>query len=358
METKTKPTEFKFKKSFTPIKDLNSLAKTDLDSIVGQTHTVKGWVHIVKTYGKLMFVSIYDGSDSVQLQAVFGGIDETKKEPLSQEEKKEQDRKDIILKKVCELAFPGASISVSGKIIKSGGKGQLIDLEVNDAEIIGSIYNAATFLPCIKKIPGLEVIRPHHDERTLFQTYRCMYSIRAFADKAVHDYMYSVGVKHLDPNVITRSNCEGGAEVFTITNLMKDGVIKIDTKQFEETKTNENGKTKDYKLDFKKDFFLQQTYLTESSQMGLETMCRGMGAVYTFNPSFRAEPSITKRHLCCFTHLEWELPFIELKDLMDFSEDLVVYCIKRVLAECIDDLKELNKKISKGVIDKLESFVK
>jgi len=108
---------------------------------------------------------------------------------------------------------------------------------------------------------------------------------------------------------------------------------------------------------YSQDFFKKQAFLTVSSQLQLEALCSGMGAVYTTNPSFRAEKSLTKRHLASFTHLEWEIPFITLDHLMDFSEDFVVYIFKNVLEECKEDLEELDKFVSKGLIKKLEGFV-
>ncbi len=139
-----------------------------------------------------------------------------------------------------------------------------------------------------------------------------------------------------------------------MTKLLGDKLERIPVIAIE----RKEGETTAFNVDYSKDFFGKKSYLTVSSQLQLEAMCAGMGAVYTTNPSFRAEKSKTKRHLACFTHLEWELPFIELKDLMDFSEDLVTYCFKNVLKESADDLGKLNKYTSKGIIDKLNSFVR
>jgi asparaginyl-tRNA synthetase len=108
---------------------------------------------------------------------------------------------------------------------------------------------------------------------------------------------------------------------------------------------------------FKDDFFGKQAFLTVSSQLQLEALCAGLSRVYTLNPSFRAERSRTKRHLGCFTHLEWEIAFIDIKDLMNFSESLIKYVIGKTLKDCSGEYEELNKFISKGIIDKLNGFI-
>ncbi len=89
-------------------------------------------------------------------------------------------------------------------------------------------------------------------------------------------------------------------------------------------------------------------------------MVRGLySGVYTTNKSFRAEKSKTKRHVAEFEHIEWELMITELTQLMDFSEDFMVHCYKNILDHCIDELHYLEKTqdFSKGVIDKLKSFI-
>jgi asparaginyl-tRNA synthetase len=327
---------FKFKYSFTPIKQLYEQAEKDFKSLEGTTHTVKGWIQFSRPQAKVMFLQISDGSHPVAFQLIYG------------------DENDAVRKLVEPKAHVGACISATGIIVKSPAKGQLIEMKVTDSKVLGGIAEPSSFLPGVKGVP-MEVVRPHQDIRTLFPVYRSIYRIRSKLSKCVHDYMELRGVYHLDPNVITKAGCEGGAQQFVITNLLKEGdVAKIPVIEKTDGKVTE----KTTKVDFSKDFFLEQAFLTESSQLQLEALCRGIGPVYTTNPSFRAEPSKTRRHLCMFTHLEWELPFIDLKDLMDFSEDLVMYCFKRVLGECMADLKELEKTVSKGVIAKLESFVK
>lgn len=324
-----------YKLSYTPILKLWDMARSDLINLVGTTHTVKGWIRNARPQSKCMFLKIFDGSHPVPLQLIYGDIN------------------DAVRQKIELKAHIGTCITATGIIVKSPGKGQSIELQIRESEVIGPIADPTTFIPGMVGMP-IEKIRPHQDVRALVPVYSSKYRIRSKLAQFVHEYMHGLNIHHLDPNVITKAHAEGGAEVFTITNLLKDGDLnKIPFIEVLDEKTGQMVK----KVDFSKDFFLEQTYLTESSQLQLEALCRGMGASYTMNTSFRAEPSKTRRHMCSFTHLEWELPFIQLSDLMDFSEDQVTTYIRRVLDECFDDLLELEQNGSAGVIEKLKSFI-
>ena len=368
----------KFKRSFTPIARLYQDAK-DASAVDGQTHTVKGWIRFVRSQTKMLFLSVVDGSHPTPFQLCVPAIGSDGKSSSA------------VRVKIEKWAIAGASIAARGKIVQSPAKGQLIEMLVEDADILGAVGDPA-FLPCAKSVP-YETVRPHHDQRALCKTYQSIYRIRSALMHIVNEFFQQQGVQYLDPNTITRCGAEGGAQQFTVTALVKDGDlskipllrssteaaaaaatatidigagVEVDDKPVVTDKvraTTDDQKlastaaaVQAAKIDFGKDFFLEQAFLTESSQLQLEALCRGMGAVYTMNPSYRAEPSKTRRHLCCFTHTEWELPFVELPDLMDFSEDLVKHCFRQVLRRCADDLAELNKTVASGVLAKLESF--
>jgi asparaginyl-tRNA synthetase len=269
-----------------------------------------------------LFIQIYDGSHALPLQTLIVN---------------EGDKKDLFSYFERDGSV-GACIYVTGVIKKSPAKGQLFELHINNGKIIGKVETPATYLPSVKGV-SLERLRETQHLRSKFKSFGSIYRIRSTLSKAVHSFFEMHNFHHLDPNVITSHDCEGAGEVFTITTLLKD---------------KDNGNKE---IDFSKDFFQKQAFLTVSSQLQLEAICAGMGGVYTTNPSFRAEQSKTRRHMASFTHLEWEIPFIELKDLMDFTEDLIKYCIKSVLSKCKDDVSELDSFLAKGLIDKLNTVV-
>ncbi|KAI9204373.1 uncharacterized protein BJ171DRAFT_424294 [Polychytrium aggregatum] len=95
---------------------------------------------------------------------------------------------------------------------------------------------------------------------------------------------------------------------------------------------------------FSFDYYGEQAYLTQSSQLYLETCLASLGDVYCMVDSFRAEKSHTRRHLSEFTHCEAELSFIDFDDLLQFIEDMVVYVVDSIFdnPETAATMKELN----------------
>jgi asparaginyl-tRNA synthetase len=312
-----------YKSSFTSIK---SLHENTLDAITNNVYTIKGWIRSIRKQANILFIQIYDGSHAISLQTLLIN------------EQDQNDKKELFTyleKDGCV----GACICVEGIIKESPAKGQLFELHINKGTVIGKVENPATYLPSVKGV-SLEKLRETQHLRSKFKSFGSIYRIRSTLSKAVHSFFEMHNFHHLDPNVITSHDCEGAGEVFTITTLLKDKDMN-----------------KNNTLDFSKDFFQKQAFLTVSSQLQLEAICAGMGGVYTTNPSFRAEQSKTRRHMASFTHLEWEIPFIELKDLMDFTEDLIKYCVTTVLSKCKEDVQELDSFIAKGLIDKLNTVV-
>jgi asparaginyl-tRNA synthetase len=300
-----------FNDSYTTISYINKHFNNLIES--GIEVTCKGWIQSCRIQSTNLFVQIYDGSIGNNLQVIFLDFDKNEFSNLPS----------------------GTTVEISGVIVKSPAKGQEYEMQGNFITILGKINDPSTYLPCVKGIK-LENLRNKAHMRTKFQSMRAIYRVRSCVLQGLHHYFKKVGCFQLDPNVITTSDCEGAGEVFTIT-----------------TQFNNLNSSKKLDVDFNKDFFRKQAFLTVSSQLQLEALCSGMGKVYTMNPSFRAEPSQTNRHVACFTHVEWELAFINLKQLLDFNEDIVKYAISYVLDNCMDDLLTLDKFISKGIINKL-----
>ncbi len=337
----------KFKPACSFIKDLYTNAKSDITSVIDKEYEVWGNVKNVREQSSLMFITIYDGTHITPFQLI---LDLEKNPELTQFKGK---------------VHAGAYVKVKGIVVKSPAKGQLIEMQVTNFNLAGPVVDALTYLPLVKGV-NLDTLRGKNCYlRPKFQTYQAVYTIVDKVDKFINDFMRMLEFKKIDPNVITNSDCEGAGEVFVVTTMLSDEIADI---PFIEKPVDINNPTevKKYGLnqkkkvvDFSKDFFGKKAGLTVSSQLQLEALCPMGKGVYTLNPSFRAEKSMTRRHMGVFTHFELESKLItNVDELMNLEEDLVKYIINQTLKECREELESLNSFVSKGIIGRLESLVK
>ena len=152
--------------------------------------------------------------------------------------------------------------------------------------------------------------------------------IRSKLAFSIHDYFNKNGFNYIHTPIITSSDAEGAGEMFKVTTLGKDDLEKKD-------------------IDYSDDFFGKKTSLTVSGQLEAETYALGLGNVYTFGPTFRAENSNTSRHASEFWMIEPEMAFYDLNDNMDLAESFVKYILKYILKECQEDLKFLEERLLK-----------
>ena len=117
-------------------------------------------------------------------------------------------------------------------------------------------------------------------------------------------------------------------------------MFKVSTLDLKNIEKNEKGE-----IDYSKDFFGKKTSLTVSGQLEAETYALGLGNVYTFGPTFRAENSNTSRHLSEFWMIEPEMAFYNLEDNMDLSESFVKSILRFIIKNCQDDLKFLSERL-------------
>ena len=297
--------------------NISDISISQLDSEV----LVNGWIRNTRIQSNLAFIEIYDGSTSKSIQAIY---------------------EDAKLNELIKPLSIGSSISIKAIVVKHPKEG--VELKLKEILYIGKINDPVTYILNAKKM-GLDTLRDHQDVRCKTRTFNAVFRIRAGLSQATHNFFHSKGFHHLNPNIITTSDCEGAGEVFTITNML--GKNSSDIPKVDKTDI----------IDYSRDFFEKQAFLTVSSQLQLELLCAGLGKVWTSNKSFRSEKSKTNRHLAEFEHIEWEFAWASLNDLMDLSEEYTQYCIGWVLKEHSDDLDELNKFTSKGIIDKLKEFI-
>jgi asparaginyl-tRNA synthetase len=297
--------------------DINKIDVT----LLNETILVNGWVRNKRIQANLAFIEVFDGSTSKTIQVTT-------------------ENKDFI-DQLNTLSI-GSSLSILGTVVLIPNQESKVELKLFSIEYMGLIVNPLTYILNAKKM-SIDILRDHQDVRVKTRTLNAVFRIRAALSKATHDFFHMLGAKHLNPNIVTTSDCEGAGEVFTITNMLH--------------KTNDIPVIKDTnQIDYSNDFFEKHAFLTVSSQLQLELLCAGLSKVWTSNKSFRSEKSRTSRHLAEFEHIEWEFAWTGLQDLMDISEHYTQYCFLNILDTCSDDLEELNKFTSKGIIEKLKSF--
>ncbi|MEY8019395.1 asparagine--tRNA ligase [Muriicola sp. E247] len=265
---------------------------------------VNGWV---KTFRSNRFIALNDGSTLHNIQCVvdFENFDEA------------------LLKQVAT----GAALKVKGKLVASQGRGQAVEIQVTELHIHGTA-DAETY-PIQPKKHSMEFLREQAHLRVRTNTFAAVMRVQSALSFAVHQYFTQNGFYCMHAPIITGSDAEGAGEIFRVTTLdLKNPPL-----------------TEEGEVDFKEDFFGKETNLTVSGQLEAEAYAMGLGKVYTFGPTFRAENSNTSRHLAEFWMIEPEMAFYDLKDNMDLAEDFIKEVLKYIVAHCAEDLNFLEKRL-------------
>ena len=272
----------------------------------GQTVSVQGWV---RTFRANRFIALNDGSTLGNLQCVvdFENFDET------------------LLKNIST----GAALKITGSYIESQGKGQSAEIQVEDIQVYGTA-DPDTY-PIQSKKHSFEFLREKAHLRVRTATFSAVMRVRAALSFGVHKFFQEEGFHYVNTPIITGSDAEGAGEMFRVSGL--------DSKN---PPLNEDGE-----VDFQKDFFGKETHLTVSGQLEAETYAMGLGEVYTFGPTFRAENSNTTRHLAEFWMIEPEMAFFDLDDNMDLAEKFIKSVLQYILENCHEDLAFLDERFAK-----------
>ena len=276
------------------------------DKDVGKKISVSGWV---KTFRSNRFINVNDGSCIEDLQCVID-LDSLDKKTLSQ-------------------INTGTSLNIKGEIVESQGKGQNVEIHVDKIEILG--LSDPDNYPIQPKKHSFEFLRENAHLRARTKTISSVLRIRSEISFAIHKFFNENNFYYVNTPIITGSDAEGAGEMFKVTTHNLKNIPK-----------NENNE-----IDFSKDFFGKETNLTVSGQLEAEAMALGMGKVYTFGPTFRAENSNTSRHLAEFWMIEPEMAFYELTDNIDLAEAFIRYIIKSVYTKCEKEIIFLSERLEK-----------
>ena len=285
----------------------------------GKSVNIKGWVRTRRGNKSVSFIALNDGStiNNIQIVADNEKFGEEYLKPIT----------------------TGACISVTGILTESLGKGQSVEIQAEEIEILGTA-DPETY-PLQKKGHTLEFLREIAHLRPRTNTFGAVFRIRHHMAMAIHRFFHERGFFYFHTPIITASDCEGAGQMFQVTTM-----------NLYDLKKDESGSIK-----YDNDFFGKQASLTVSGQLEGELAAMSMGSIYTFGPTFRAENSNTPRHLAEFWMVEPEVAFNEIEENMQLAQDFIQYCIRWALDNCQEDLAFLNEMYDKELFDRLNFVV-
>ncbi|GAA5114177.1 asparagine--tRNA ligase [Orbus sasakiae] len=289
---------------------------------VGSTVTVQGWIRTRRdSKAGISFLAIYDGSCFNPIQAVV--------------ESSLANYQHDVLK-----LTTGCSVKVTGKVVESPGQGQQYEIQATSVDVYGFVEDPDTY-PMAAKRHSIEYLREVAHLRARTNIVGAITRVRHTLAQAIHQFFDERGFFWLSTPIITASDTEGAGEMFRVSTLDLLNLPRTDAG----------------KIDFDKDFFGKEAFLTVSGQLNAETYACALSKVYTFGPTFRAENSNTTRHLAEFWMMEPEVAFADLDDVAKLSEDMLKYVFKTVLEKRADDMAFFAEHIDKEAITRLESFI-
>ncbi len=285
--------------------------------------TVKGWVRTRRdSKAGVSFVHLSDGSTFHPLQVVAPNA------------------LDNYAAEIARLTA-GCAIEATGMIVPSPAKGQPFEMQATAIRVVGWVDDPDSY-PIQPKPHTLEFLREVAHLRPRTNVIGAATRVRHSLAQAIHRFFDENGFLWVNTPIITASDAEGAGALFRVSTL-----------DFANLPRTQHGN-----VDFAKDFFGREAFLTVSGQLNVEAYCLAMAKVYTFGPTFRAENSNTSRHLAEFWMIEPEIAFADLDDDATLAEALLKYALEAVLRERAEDIAFFDERIEKGLVAKLEGIVK
>jgi asparaginyl-tRNA synthetase len=289
---------------------------------LGGEVTVRGWVRTRRdSKAGLSFVNLSDGSCFAPIQVVAPAD-----LPNYESEVKR--------------LTAGCAVIARGTLVQSQGQGQSFEIQASAIDVVGWVEDPETY-PIQPKAHSLEFLREVAHLRPRTNLFGAVTRIRHTLANAVHRFFHERGYFWVNTPIITTSDAEGAGQMFRVstldmTNLPRDGKGNVD---------------------FSRDFFGKEAFLTVSGQLNVEAYCLALSKVYTFGPTFRAENSHTTRHLAEFWMIEPEIAFADLAEDASVAEDFLKYLFRAVLDERADDMAFIAERVQKDAVTRLEAFI-
>jgi asparaginyl-tRNA synthetase len=259
---------------------------------VDQTVEVPGWLYNLRKSGKIVFPILRDGTGLMQCVALKSSLPEDVFESLKH-------------------LTQESSLIVRGKIRAEARAPGGYEMDVESVEILQKVSEADPY-PITPKDHGVDFLMDHRHLWLRSQRQHAIIRVRHAIISAVRDYFDSHGFTLVDTPIFTPAACEGTSTLFEV-NYFDD----------------------------------EKAYLSQSGQLYSEATAMAFGKVYCFGPTFRAEKSKTRRHLTEFWMVEPEMAFADLEEVKRVAEEMVLYIVGRVLEKCREELKVLERDVSK-----------
>ena len=260
----------------------------DIKNYKDKIVTLKGWVYNSRSSGKIGFLMLRDGFGIVQCII---------------EKSKLGDENFNIFKTLTQES----SLKVSGTIVENeralGGYEILVDSF--------EIYQLSKDYPITPKEHGIDYLMNNRHLWLRSKKQYAILKIRHRIIKSIRDFFDDNDFTLIDTPIFTPNAAEGTSTLF-------------------ET-----------------DYFDQKAYLCQTGQLYGEASALAFGRHYNFGPCFRAEKSKTRRHLTEFWMVEPEIAFCDIEENMEWAENLLMYIINEVLSKNTNELKTLERDISK-----------
>ncbi|OIO18856.1 MAG: asparagine--tRNA ligase [Candidatus Magasanikbacteria bacterium CG1_02_41_34] len=252
---------------------------------VGKEVTIQGWVQGGRSSGKIAFFEIRDGSGFTQAVVAQDSVAE-----------------DVWQKAVG--ASQESSVRLTGTVSAHPKKEGVYELQVSSMEIVGTSEE----YPIGNKEHGPDFLMNHRHLWLRSKKQWAILRIRDTVERAIMNYMHEQTFVRTDSPIFTPNACEGTTDLFPVPY-----------------------------------FDLGEAYLSQSGQLYIEAAIASVGRCYDFGPVFRAEKSVTKRHLTEFWMMDAEAAFVEHDENMNIQEGLVKFIVSACLKECTEEFVILER---------------
>ncbi len=320
----------------------NAKAYTAPDAEGNRTlHTVCGWVRTARDSKNVAFIEINDGTTIRNLQLVIDKSAGSAGSAVSAASCEKVSFEKVSLDKVSldkvsiDKVSVGASVMADGVLVAS--ERNIVEMQVTSLEVLGE---CPPDFPLQKKHHTLEYLRtiPHLRPRTKY--FEAVFTVRDALSFAIHSYFHKHHFRYVHTPIITGSDCEGAGEMFRVTTNQWDA------------------KPESAEEYYGQDFFGTKAGLTVSGQLEGEMAAMGLGRIYTFGPTFRAEHSNTTRHAAEFWQIEPEVCFADLNDIICIAEDFIKSIISDVMRDSPDEHRYFERKGTPGLMERLAAVVR